>query len=154
METVDLWRSMYDGNEETSTWFMQEVETMVEQFIITEDNNIITLMHSTVMYCLLRPYMAAGSTMADSEQNDAIVAHVPRMTTGCHDPEEDAWSTRSIYHSARSVPTTSTTSRPPAQAPTYLAVPLEEGQRQHKEADHAPPGQPRPKPVQKVAEEA
>jgi hypothetical protein len=99
-ETVDLWRSVYDGNEETGTWFRLEVESMVEQFIVTEDSNILTLMQSTVRYCLLRLNMTAGSTMADSEQNNAIKANVHRTNHGGSDPEDDAWSTRIIYQSA------------------------------------------------------
>jgi hypothetical protein len=66
-ETVDSWRSVCDGNQETSTWFWTEVKTMVEHFIITEDHNILTLMQSTVRYCLLHLYMAAGTSMADNE---------------------------------------------------------------------------------------
>jgi hypothetical protein len=60
-ETMDLWRSVCEGNEETSTWFRQEVESMVEHFVIVEDNNILTLMQTTVKYCLLRLFLA-GST--------------------------------------------------------------------------------------------
>jgi hypothetical protein len=73
-----------------ATWFRLEVESMVEQFIVTEDNNILTLMQSTVRSCLLLLYMAASSTIADSEQNDAIKAHVRRTNRGGSDPEDDA----------------------------------------------------------------
>jgi hypothetical protein len=89
---------------------------MVEQYIATEDNNILPLMQSTVRYCLLNLYMAAGSNMADTEQNDAIKAHVRRTNHGGSDPDDDTWSTRSIYQSARSVAPT-TTSRATAPAP-------------------------------------
>jgi hypothetical protein len=112
-ETVDLWRSVYDGNEETATWFRSEVETMIEQF---------------VRYCLLRLYMAVGTSMADNEQTDAIKAHVRHANNGGSDPEDDARSTRSIYHSARSVPA-ATTSRPTtlAQVPTTSGSVLGQG---------------------------
>jgi hypothetical protein len=86
-----------DGKEETATWFRQEIEIMVDSFIATEDTNILTLMQRTVMNCLLRLYMAAGTTMADAEQNDAIKVHVRRTASDGNDPDEDVWSTRSIY---------------------------------------------------------
>jgi hypothetical protein len=63
---------------------------MIEQFLITEDNNILTLMQSTVRYCLLRRYLAAGTSMADNEQNDAIKAHVRRASNGGSDHDDDA----------------------------------------------------------------
>jgi hypothetical protein len=77
---------------------------MVEQFIITKDNDILTLMHFTVQYCLLRLYLAAGTSMADNEQDAAIKAHVRRTNTGGSDPDDDAWDTRNIYHSVRMAP--------------------------------------------------
>jgi hypothetical protein len=46
--TVDLWRSVCDGNQETATWFQTKIEAMVEQFIITEDNEILLRMQSTI----------------------------------------------------------------------------------------------------------
>jgi hypothetical protein len=95
---VDFWRSVCDGNQETSTWLRTEVEIMIEQFITTADNNILTLMQSIVRYCLLRLYMAHSTSMADNEQNDVIKAYVRRANNGGSD---DAWSTGSIYHSAR-----------------------------------------------------
>jgi hypothetical protein len=73
-ETVDLLRSAFNCNEETATWFRQEIEIMVDSFIATEDTIILTLIQSTVRNCLLCLYMAAGTTMADTEQNDAIKA--------------------------------------------------------------------------------
>jgi hypothetical protein len=81
----------------------------VDSFIVTEDTNILTLMQSTVRNCLLRLYVAAGTTMADAEQNDAIKAHVRRTASDGNDLDEDVWSTRSIYQSARSVPASTTT---------------------------------------------
>jgi hypothetical protein len=36
-ETADLWRSVFDGNQETNTWFQSEVEKRVEQFVAAED---------------------------------------------------------------------------------------------------------------------
>jgi hypothetical protein len=45
---VDLWRSLCEGNEETTTWFRTKIEAMVEQFIITEDNKILLRMQSTI----------------------------------------------------------------------------------------------------------
>jgi hypothetical protein len=51
---VDLWRSVFDGNEETATWFREEIEIMVDGSIATEESNILTLMQSTVRSCLLR----------------------------------------------------------------------------------------------------
>jgi hypothetical protein len=88
-ETVDLWRSVCDGNDETASWFKMEVETMVDSFIATKDTNILMLMQSTVMNCLLRLYMAAGTTMADAEQNDAIKAHLRRTASYGPDQDED-----------------------------------------------------------------
>jgi hypothetical protein len=96
-ETVDLWRSVCDGNEETATWFRQKIEIMADSFNATEDTNILTLMQSTVRNCLLRLFMVAGTTMADAEHNDAIKAHVRRTASDGNDPDEDVWSTRSIY---------------------------------------------------------
>ena len=84
-----------------SPGFRTEVESWVEKFIITEDNNILTLMKSTIRYSLLRIYLAAGTSMADNEQNAAIKAHIRRTNAGGSDPDDDAWDTRIIYHSAR-----------------------------------------------------
>jgi hypothetical protein len=44
-ETVDLWRRVCDGNQETASWFWTEIE---EQFIITEGNEILLRMQSTI----------------------------------------------------------------------------------------------------------
>jgi hypothetical protein len=49
-ETADLWRSVFDGNQETKTWFLSEVEKRIEQFVITEDQNILLLIQNTVKY--------------------------------------------------------------------------------------------------------
>jgi hypothetical protein len=67
-----------------------QVKSMIEQFIITEDKNILILMQSTVRYYLLRLYLAAGTSMADNEQNDAIKAHVRRSNNGGSDHDDDA----------------------------------------------------------------
>ncbi len=118
-ETVDLWRSVCDGNQETSVWFKGDIDPMIAQFIATEDNNILALMQSTVRYCLLRLYLAAGTAIPDSEQNEAIKAHVQRTNEGS-DLEDDGWSSRSIYQSARST-AGATASRP--AAPTQGTAP-------------------------------
>jgi hypothetical protein len=89
-EIVDLWRSVCDGNQETATWFRTDVESWIEQFIITEDNNILTLMQSTIRYSLLRLYLASGTSMAENVQNAAIKAHIRRTNATVSDPEEDA----------------------------------------------------------------
>jgi hypothetical protein len=112
-----------NGNEETATWFRHEIQIIVDGFIATKDINILTLMQSTAKNCLLRLYMAAGTTMVDAEQNDAIKAHVRRTASDGNDLDEDVWSTQSIYQSARSVPASTTTTAVPrtsmsAQAPT------------------------------------
>jgi hypothetical protein len=121
-ETVDLWRSVFEGNHETSTWFRQEVEKKIEQFVTTEDQNILMLMLSTVCYCLLRLFLAAGSSLGDAEQNDAIKTHLHRAAANGQDPDKDSWSTRSIYASAKSKAEPSASARiSPATARTAPA---------------------------------
>jgi hypothetical protein len=68
------------------------VDSWIEQFIITEDNNILTLMQSTIKYCLLRLYLSSGTSMSDNEQNAAIKAHIRRTNATGSDPEDDAWT--------------------------------------------------------------
>jgi hypothetical protein len=48
-ETVDLWRRVCDGNQETASWFLTEIEAMVKQFIMSEDNEILFRMQSTII---------------------------------------------------------------------------------------------------------
>jgi hypothetical protein len=115
-ETEDLWRSVFEGNHETSPWFRQEVEKKIEQFVTTEDQNILMLMQNTVRYCLLRLYLAAGSSLGDAEQNDAIKTHLRRAAANGQDPDEDSWSTMSIYALAMS------TTAPSASAHIPLAT--------------------------------
>ena len=66
-ETADLWRSVFDGNQETKTWFQSEVEKRIEQFVITEDQNILLLMQNTVKYTLLRLYLSSNASLGDVE---------------------------------------------------------------------------------------
>jgi hypothetical protein len=86
-ETVDLWRSVCDGNQERSTWFRTEIETMVEQFIITEDDNILLLMQSTIKYCL--------SLLDDNEHNDI------QLPGGMYPDTEIAASLAALQHFKR-----------------------------------------------------
>jgi hypothetical protein len=112
-ETADLWRSVFDGNQETKTWFQSMVEKRIEQFVATEDQNILLLMQSTVKYTLLRLYLSSSASLGDIEQNDAIRSHMRRSAMS-QDPDEDSWSSRSIYASARSTASPAVTPRTPA----------------------------------------
>jgi hypothetical protein len=47
-ETVDLWRNVCKDNQETMTWFRTTIAAMVEEFIITEDNEVFLRLHSTI----------------------------------------------------------------------------------------------------------
>ena len=63
---------MFDGNQETKTWFQSEVERRIEQFVATEDQNILMLMQSTVKYTILRLYLSSNASLGGVEQKDAI----------------------------------------------------------------------------------
>jgi hypothetical protein len=112
-ETADLWRSVFEGNQETKSWFQSDVEKRIEQFVATEDQNILLLMQSTVKYCILRLYLSSNSSMGDVEQNDAIRSYMRRSAIHSLDPDEDSWSSRSIYTSARSTASPTVTTRTP-----------------------------------------
>jgi hypothetical protein len=47
-ETLDLWRSVCKDNQETMTWFRTTVKAMVEEYIITEDNEVLLRLQSTI----------------------------------------------------------------------------------------------------------
>ena len=111
-ETADLWRSVFDGNQETKTWFQSEVEKRIEQFVATEDQNILLLMQNTVKYTIIRLYLASNALLGDVEQNEAIRYHMRRSARN-QDPDEDSWSSR-IYASARSTASPAVLPRTPA----------------------------------------
>jgi hypothetical protein len=104
---------VFEGNQETKTWFQAEVEKRIEQFVATEDQNILLLMQSTVKYCLLRLYLSSSASLGDAEQNDAIRSHMRRSAIQSQDRDEDSWSSRSNYASARSSASPAVTTRTP-----------------------------------------
>ncbi len=112
-ETADLWRSVFEGNQETKSWFQSEVEKRIEQFVATEDQNILLLMQNTVKYTLLRLYLASNASLGDVEQNEAIRTHMRRSARN-QEPDDDSWASRSIYASARSTATPAIVPRTPA----------------------------------------
>jgi hypothetical protein len=112
-ETADLWRSVFEGNQETKSWFQSEVEKRIEQFVATEDQNILLLMQNTVKYTLLRLYLASNASLGDAEQNEAIRTHMRRSARN-QEPDDDSWASRSIYASARSTATPPIVPRTPA----------------------------------------
>ncbi len=122
-ETADLWRSVFEGNAETKTWFQSDVEKRIEQFVATEDQNILLLMQNTVKYCILRLYLSSNGAIGDTEQNDAIRSHMRCSAINNLDPDEDSWSSRSIYASARSTASPTVTTR----TPTVVARPAPTG---------------------------
>jgi hypothetical protein len=54
-------------------------------------------MQSTVKYCLLRLYLSSNSSMGKTEQNGTIKFHMRRSAIHSQDPDEDSWSSKSIY---------------------------------------------------------
>jgi hypothetical protein len=96
------------------------VEKRIEQFVATEDQNILLLMQSTVKYCLLRHYLSSCASLGDAEQNNVIRSHMRRSAIHSQDPDEDSWSSRRIYASARSTASPAVTTRTPT-AVTRLA---------------------------------
>ena len=71
------------------TWFQSEVEKRIEQFVITEDQNILHLMQNTVKYTLLRLYLSSNASLGDVEQNEAIRS-LMRRSARSQDPDEDS----------------------------------------------------------------
>ena len=119
-ETADLWRSAFEGNQETQTWFRTEVEAQIDQFVTTEDQNILMLMQSTMKYCLLRLYLSSNAGGVEVDHNEAIKLHL--INRADQDPDEATWSTHGIFASARSasVSTARTTTAGTRPAPTVV----------------------------------
>jgi hypothetical protein len=63
--------------------------------------------------------------MGDTEQNDAIKSHMRRSAIHSQDPDEDSWSSRSIYDSAGSTAAPTVTTR----TPTVVTRPAPAGSR-------------------------
>jgi hypothetical protein len=74
-ETVFLWRGAVSSNQEAATWFKEDVDANIAEFVAAEDANILLMMQSTVRYTLLRLYLAAGNG-GEVENNNAIKAHL------------------------------------------------------------------------------
>jgi hypothetical protein len=93
--------------------------------LATEDQNILLLMQNTVKYYILRLYLSSNLSIGDTEQNEAIRSHMRRSAIHSLDPDEDSWSSRSIYASARSTASPTVTT----QTPTVVARPASTGPR-------------------------